>query len=35
VTNYRNGFDREVRQAGLDGLIEKIRTQDFKPDGKS
>jgi phospholipid transport system substrate-binding protein len=35
VTNYRNGFDREIRQHGLDALIEKIRTQDFKPDSKS
>ena len=32
VTNYRNGFDQEVRRSGLDGLIEKIKNQDIKPD---
>lgn len=33
VTNYRNGFDQEIRRSSLDGLIDKIRNQDIKPDG--
>ena len=32
VINYRNTFEQKISQAGIDGLIQSLKNQEFKPD---
>lgn len=32
VINYRNTFEQKISQSGIDGLIQSLKNQEFKPD---